>query len=205
MRTCIKILLLLIISISANAQHEYPDSLKQALKKASTDSARYDISRKLAGFYQEDKRDSALYYFEGALLLAQKNNKQLDEASSLNSKGYELMHLGKLPESYQCFPTALKIAENPESENKVWAWYWDNRRLTPRKQRLSVLANIHHNFGHLMGAIGKTDQQIAQYKETKKIAEEIGYTVILGNVYFTRGKLVIFCYQRIGISKRAMI
>ena len=24
-------------------------------------------------------------------------------------------------------------------------------------------------------------------------------------LYFTRGKLVIFCYQRIGISKRAMI
>ena len=156
MRTCIKILLLLIISISVNAQQGYPDSLKHALKNASTDSARYSISSTLVSYYIEENRDSALYYIEEALLLAKKNNKQLDEASSFDVKGYILMHLGKLPESYQCFPTALKIAENPENENKTWHRV---TILTPHKLRLTVLANLHHDFGHLMGAIGKTDQQ----------------------------------------------
>lgn len=62
--------------------------------------------------------------------------------------------------------------------------------------RLLVLANIHHDFGHLMRAIGKTDQQIVQYKEAQKIAEEIRDTHLLGYVdmnlggaYSTLGKL----------------
>ena len=193
MKTCIKIVALLIISISVNAQRGYPDSLKQALKNASTDSARYSISNTLVSYYIEDNRDSALYYVEEALLLAQKNNKQLDEASCFDVKGYILMHLGKLPESYQCFPAALKIAENPENEDKTW---YRNTSSTPHKVRLIVLENIHHDFGHLMGAIGKTDQRIVQYQETKKIAEEIGDTLTLGfvsmnlgNVYLNLGKL----------------
>jgi signal transduction histidine kinase/uncharacterized protein (DUF2164 family) len=193
MKTCIQILLLLIISISANAQKGYLDSLKQKLKIAFTDSVRYDIQNKIITYYIEDKRDSALYYAEEALLLAKRYNKKLDEASSLDIKGYILMHLGKLSESYRCFLVAQEIAKNPENENKTW-----NKAtgFTPRKVRLTVLENIHHDFGHLMGSIGKIDQQIAQYKETKKIAEEIGDTVLLGfvnmnlgNVYFNLGKL----------------
>ena len=117
MKTCIKILLLLLISISVNAQQVNPDSLKQALINAFTDSARYNISMSLASYYTEDKRDSALHYVKDALLLAKNNKKKLDEAYSLNMRGYILMHLGKLPESYQCFPEALKIAENPDNEN----------------------------------------------------------------------------------------
>jgi two-component system, NtrC family, sensor kinase len=192
MGTFIKILLILIIPISVNAQQVNPDSLKQALTHAATDSARFIISDILINYYQENNRDSALHYAEKALLIARKNNKQLDEAISLDHKGYVLMHLGKLPESYQCFPPALKIAEDPESENKTWR---RDTIFTPRKYRLFVLENIHHEFGHLIGAIGKTDQQIIQYEETKKIAEESGDTIILGfvnmnlgNVYFDLGK-----------------
>ena len=198
MRTCIKIALLLIISISVNAQQGYSDSLKQALKNASADSARYNISMSLAFYYTEDKRDSALHYVKEALLLAKNNKKKLDEASSLNLRGYILMHLGKLPESYQCFPEALKIAENPDNENKIWH---KDPTFTPRKQRLTVLENIHHNFGHLMSAIGKRDQQIVQYKETKKIGEEIGDTVLLGLVSMNLGNV----YLDLGKSDSALI
>jgi len=184
MKTCIRLLLLLIISTMANAQQGNPDSLKQALKNASSDSARYDIHCKLAIYYQEDKRDSALYYAEEALILAKKNNKKLDEAFALDTKGYILMHLGKLLESYRCYPAALEIAENPKNENKTW---FRDSAVTPRKFRLTVLENIYHDFGHLMGAVGKDDQRIVQYLETKKIAEELADTLMLGFVNMNLG------------------
>ena len=191
MKNCIKILLLLIISISANAQKGYIDSLKLKLKIASTDSARFDIQNKIIIYYTEDKRDSALYYAEEALLLAKRNNKNLDVASTLDTKGYILMHLGKLSESYRCFLVAQEIAENPENEHKTW-----NKvaGFTPRKMRLTVLENIHHDFGHLMRSIN-VDEGIFHYKQTEKIAREINDTIMLafvnmnmGDVYLEKGK-----------------
>ena len=53
--------------------------------------------------------------------------------------------------------------------------------------RLLVLVNIHNDLGHLMGAIGKTDQQIVQYKEAQKTAEEIRNTDLLGYVDMNLG------------------
>jgi two-component system NtrC family sensor kinase len=194
---CIKIFLLFTIPISVNAQQVKPDSLKQVLKNAVTDSVRFIISIDLSFYYVENNRDSALQYAEEALLLARKNNKQLDEARLLDHKGYILMHLGKLPESFQCFPQALKIAEDPESENRTWG----DKNFTPRKFRLFVLENIHHDFGHLMGEIYKTDQQVIQYKETKKIAEEIGDPVGLGFVNMNLGSV----YSRLGKSDSALV
>ncbi len=193
MKACIKLLLLLLVSVNVIGQQNYADSLKRVLKAAQTDSSAYRIQTDLAFYYSENNRDSALYYADNCIMLAQKNNKKLDEARSLGMKGYVLMHLGRLPESYGCFPTALKIAEDPDNENKTWS---RDTSLTPRKIRLQVLENAHHDFGHLMRSIGKTDQQIFQYKEAKRIAEEIGDTAMLGfvnmnmgSVYFGLGKL----------------
>ena len=200
MRTLLKILLLLIIQISVNAQSGYPDSLKRALTHANSDSTRWAISLDIAYAYHENEFDSALYYADQALLLARQNNKQLNEALALEEKGYILNKLGRFPESYQCSQQALKIAENTNSEDNAWLYVPDAfyfvSSFTPRIFRLLVLGNIHHDFGHLMEAIGKTDQQIVQYQEAQKIAEEIRSTDLLGYVdmnlgraYFTIGKL----------------
>ncbi len=188
MKACIKLLLLLQISINAVGQRNNADSLKRGLKTAHTDSAAYMIQSSLAYYYAEVNRDSALYYADKCIVLAQKNNKKLNEARSMDLKGYVLMHLGRLPESYECYPVALKIAEDPESENKIWGW---NTSLTPHKTRMDVLENVHHDFGHLMGSIGKTDQQIFHYNETKRIAEEIGDTILLGFVNMNMGNVYI--------------
>ena len=91
MRTWIKVLLLLIIPISVNAQQGNPDSLKQALTHAASDSARWVISFNLAYYYSEKDRDSSVYYTETGLQLARQNNKELNEAALLDVKGYELI------------------------------------------------------------------------------------------------------------------
>ncbi len=198
MKACIKLLLLLLISINVVGQQNNADSLKRVLKTAQTDSAVYGIQSSLVYYYTEVNRDSALYYADKCIMLAKKNNKTLDEARSLDLKGYVLMHLGRLPESYECFPVALKIAEDPENENKTWS---RDTSSNPRKMRLEVLANVHHDFGHLMGTIDKTDQQIFQYNETKRIAEEIGDTALLGFVNMNMGGV----YLSLGKSDSALV
>ncbi len=205
MRTLVKIVLLLIIQISVNAQSGYPDSLKRALTHADSDSTRWKISLNIAYAYHENEFDSAFYYADQALLLARQNNKQLNEALALEEKGYILNKLGRFPESYRCSQQALKIAENAKSEHNVWLYvpevFYFVTSLTPRIFRLFVLGNIQHDFGHLMEAIGKTDQQIVQYQEAQKTAEEIRNTDLLGYVDMNLGR----AYSTVGKLDSALL
>ena len=113
----------MLISISVNAQQGNPDSLKRALTDVATDSARWVICWNLSFYYSEKYRDSGLYYAETGLQIARQNNKQLNEAALLDVKGYELIRLSRLPESYQCLTQALKIAENANSEHSLWLYF----------------------------------------------------------------------------------
>jgi two-component system, NtrC family, sensor kinase len=185
MKTCIKLILLQLICLSVNAQQSYPDSLKKALKNAITDSSRYHIIEQLGTFYKEDKRDSALYYFEKSLDIAKTNNHSLDVANSLTNKGYSLLHLGNLKESLQCFLEAEKIAIDPKNENKT---FYKNTKEKARIYRLKSLANTHQNWGHLMLSINENDA-ISHYKQSEKIASEINDTNQLGLIYLNFGEV----------------
>jgi two-component system, NtrC family, sensor kinase len=187
MRKFIKILLLLLIPALALAQRSHLDSLKKALHAAPTDSVRYLCLNDLDNYYVEVNRDSALYYLNTKLLIAQKNGRTLDEANALDSKGYILMHLGKYPESLECLQQALILAENPKNENS-WARIKD---YTQHRMRISVLASIHHDMGHLMGNTNNIDQQIVQYGETRKLATEAGVQELLGLVNMNLGHVYL--------------
>jgi tetratricopeptide (TPR) repeat protein len=184
MKTCIKIVLLLLIPTLAMAQQSRLDSLRKALRAAQTDSARYLQLGDLLNYYAEVNRDSALYYDGQELSIARKNGQSLDEAVVLDDKGYILMHLGKFPESLVCFQRALKLAEDPASENKSWL---HDKNVSPHQMRIGVLASIHQDIGHLMGTTNNSDQQIAQYRETKKLATEAGKGSLLGEVNMNLG------------------
>ena len=188
MRRGFKILFLLLVPMLGNGQEKVTDSLRKALNIARTDSAKFSITTALSTNNMERDWDSALYYSEKALQLAQKNNKQLEIARTLDSKGYVLMHLGRLSESLQCFLPAFKIAEDITNEEKTWE---RNPTLKPRQIRLDILASIHHDFGHLMRSSGKPDQAIFQYNKTKGIAEELKDTVLLGFVNMNLGNIYL--------------
>ncbi len=185
MKYCVKILLSLLLPTVAFSQQSNPDSLKQSLRTAGTDSARFMTSFKLASYYVEDNRDSALYYTDKCLALAEKNNHPLDVAAALDYKGYILMHLGKDGESLKCFLRAIKIAEDPANENTTWQY---DRNFSARKKRIEILLSIHHDLGHLMGRTD-IDQQIFHYRETGRLADEVGDTAMLGFVNMNLGKV----------------
>ncbi len=151
MKTCIKLMLLMLIPIIGMAQRSQNDSLKNALKTARTDSARLSIFVNLALLNEELNRDTALYYYEQAIKVAKKNNQQLAEAFALGGRGYMLRALGKFPESLACYQQALKLAEDPAVGNRNWYTY---PFLDAHNERLALLSLIHQNFGELMRVSG---------------------------------------------------
>jgi two-component system NtrC family sensor kinase len=189
MKTRIKILLLLLIPALGLAQQSHIDSLRERLKTASTDSARFAIFMDLGWSLAETNRDTALYFHDQAFKLAKKNNRPLAEAAAaLNGKGYDLTQLGKFPESLQCFQQALKLADDPQSENKTWHELVPGLgKLTPNKYRLDNLAYIHHNIGHLMGATNNIDQQIAEFRVARQLAMEVEDNYLLSLVNMDLG------------------
>jgi two-component system NtrC family sensor kinase len=177
-----------IIPLSCYCQQNPNDSLKQALNSTATDSAQFQIMSNLAADYTDNNYDSAVYYAQKAIIVAVKNNRALNEARVLDLKGYNLMHQGKLSESFQCLTQALEIATNTENEKRIWN---PDTSVSPQKFRLYTLASINHDLGHLMGMAGETDQQIAHYIETRRIAESISDTNMLGLVNMNLGSVYL--------------
>src|SRR4051794_12423368 len=122
MRLFIKIswLLWLPVFTSAQANQAQLDSLRNALVHAANDTVRMDIYSNISDFYGESNRDSAIYYINQSLVLAQQLKLKLNEAIYLDGNAYELMHLRDYSKSLQASLKALKIAEDPESEKQIW-------------------------------------------------------------------------------------
>ena len=145
MKKKLKIFLFLWLPILALAQQSTLDDLKHQLANSQNDSGRYEIYGKLSDFYIERKIDSALFFMEQCLLLARKNNKKLNEASSLNGKGLCLRHMGRYSEALQCYLEGFEIAQDAKSEKDFWPlplWMFAPDK-TARSSRLIVLGNLH--------------------------------------------------------------
>ena len=164
------------------------DSLRHALRIASTDSLRYRNAIRLAWIYSENNRDSSLHYFEMALPIAEKNNKTLGVASALAGKGYQLFHTGRYGEALQTLLRGVKIAENPANENKIFGLPKD---VDLKKNRLNTLAQLHLNLAFLMSSMQDTAQTMFHYAESKRIAEEAGNDELLANVNVNLGDFFI--------------
>ena len=111
-KTGFKIFLFLCLPFFCSAQQNIADSLKHLLVNAKDDSVRFEIYNKLSAFYMESEVDSAMVFIENCLLIAKTNHKKLNEASSLSDKGIVLRHLGRYPESLQCYMEAFEISGN---------------------------------------------------------------------------------------------
>ena len=171
MKFYLKTLLLLLFPLMGNAQQDYSDSLKLALKEAATDSAKFSIAHDLFTHYQNDNVDSALSYIGQALVIARKNNRKINEADCLQNIGTLLPELGKYAESLEAFQEAFKIAEDPANESLVWK---DDNKYSLHQTRLITLGWTHFNFGTSGGYTNNLDQQRFHIRKAVQIGEEIG-------------------------------
>ena len=173
------------------AQQGAVDSVRQVFNNAASDSVRYAAGKALYNYYEELNRDSALYYANQNLLLGRKNNKKLVQVFALDTKGYQLLHLGHYSESLQCLLEAFKIAEDPENDTEeTWSL---SVQPSPGKSRLLMLSITHHMMGILMWQTQNSEQEIFHFKEARRIAGEIGnqFRVLLADMNLGNSYLII--------------
>ena len=196
MRSALKIILVLLLPAFSNAQQSQFDRLRLELKNAPNDTLRIGFYAELSGYYYQKKIDSAFYFNEQGLLLAQKLKLRLGEAWILSNKGDILKTMRNYPGSYQSLLLGLKIAEDPESEKTFWRWRFIPKEATPRTNRLEALVFLHKEFEDLFRLTGDTAKRIVENLEMKKIAEELSDSALLSfdnyglvQIYFDRGKI----------------
>jgi tetratricopeptide (TPR) repeat protein len=170
------LVLLLMLPTWAVAQKSYPERLNDSLKLTRTDSVRYWLMVKLGIYYLESNQKISLNYFEQFIAIAKKNGKTLSIADGLGGKGYLLLRLGKLPESFACLKQAEELAADPNNENKYWHFPHPELPLN----RSSVLVRVETNMGNLMGSTGNTEQAIAYCHKVINLATKIAYRQYIG-------------------------
>jgi len=191
MKYILKIIVFIWLPLLSHTQQANTDSLRNALKKTADGPARYRISRDIYSVYEESNRDSALYYADQGLLIAQRSHQKDAEAMSLSNKAYQLTQLGRFADALQCLQQAFIIAEDPRTEKDP---YWDVSTLGFKgNNRLLALSYAHHMFAILMFRTENTEQQIFHFKEAGRIGTEIGYLprMILANMKLGQSYLLI--------------
>ena len=173
MKIILKIILILFIPFVANAQQKKPAILQTILQNATTDSAKHNAYADLYWYYYEVNRDSALIYAEKRLSIARQNKIKLAEAAALISKGYQFDNIGRYAESFQNLMQALKIAE--DVKNKEVPGWRVTQYPVAEKNRLIILATIHHVLGALMFNTENQEQEIIQLKKGLQLAAQINH------------------------------
>ena len=199
MKRCIAIMLFLVLPVFVSAQSKLfyilsdttlsgtqkLDRLQMALRNAANDTIRMDAYYNRALYYLETNRDSAVYYDDKSIALAQKLGIKMNEAAALGDKGYALIGLGNYPASLESLSEALKIVENPASEKSALPFL---RGHTPHARRLYNLGLIELHLGALYGATGDRDMEKLRYFKVLEYAESIPDTSLLSLAYMALGK-----------------
>ena len=177
MKKLLLVVLSFFILFLAHAQHQKIDSLKRALNSATTDSARFIGAERLSVTYAENQWETALKYTDLMATIAHRNNHHYDQAHSLDGKAYFLQNSNRFSESLVNSQKALQFAEIDYPDEVIWT----------HTTRLKILASIHHDLGHLMGATNNVIQQIPEYKKARALAQQAKDTLLLGFVHMNLG------------------
>ncbi|MCF8365203.1 MAG: hypothetical protein K9H16_05450 [Bacteroidales bacterium] len=155
------IITVLFISQLAPAQSTYPDSLLNLLDQNPDDSLRFRINQNLALHYFNRDRRKTFVFNEEALEIARKNNKMLDIAICLSTKGYLLNKEDRYGEALKCYIYGFRLAENPASERQAWT---TPLNADSHRYRMQVLAGLHHEFGLMMRSTNNNKEAIRQFR-----------------------------------------
>ena len=206
MKRCITIMLFLVLPVFVSAQSKFmfilsdstlsgpqkSDSLQLVLQNAANDTIRMDVYFSLALYHLETDRDSAVYYDNKSIALAQQLRLKLNEAAALSDRGYAFIGLGNYPASLESLTEALKIAENPASEKHTLPFL---RGHTPHARRLYILGLTDKHMGQLYGVTGNRDMEKLWSFKALGYARSIPDTFLLSLVYLNLGKSYIFLNQ----------
>ncbi len=183
MRPFLQLLALVLLPLLSFAQPAYLEKLKKELTAAPNDTVRMAINTELGGYYHQKHVDSALYYNESSLLLAQKLDLKIWEAWTWGIKGQLMMILRNYPVSYESIIRGLAIAEDPSNEKKFWRWRFMPKEATGRINRLGALGFLYGQLDDLYSVTGDTSSRIRANLQAKKIAEQLNDSTQLAVAY----------------------
>lgn len=163
------------------------DSLQRILQRAPDDTIRMAVYRGIAHYYAETKRDSAVYFHQQQLLIAEKLRLKLWQADALDNLGYLTWNLGNYPKALQYLLQAIKIAQDPAAEKNIWRISAFTNKENPRVARLSVLGLLHYDLGVLYDTTGYVQQKLFHFSESEKIGKENNDQTLLSLVYMVLG------------------
>jgi signal transduction histidine kinase len=179
------------------------ESLKQAFLATTNDTLRLVLANDLRNnyFFKNINYDSTLFYSRQVVTLAHKLGYKIDEAYGLDVTGY-VLNLQKNEHTLETFFKGIKIAEDPQIENKIlprkyldMMVYWQpsftsslkERNWSPHYFRLKNLASLYQDLGHAY-AIVMPDQQRLFFYMSKAIEyisllnDTLGLSYAYGNI-----------------------
>lgn len=176
----------------AQSSRDKIDSLRLVVKSTSNDTIRMDALYKLGQSFNIINDDTTVHYLEQSLQIAQRLKLKLNEALILQNWA--------LPEVWNNYPKALellldamKIADDPASEQNVWNLPPGH---TAHSARLNTLGVVHLVIAQLYGNTERVDKEIASLLQAISLGETVGdgelvklSNMVLGGVYFSLNKL----------------
>jgi len=167
------------------------DSLRVLLQQSVNDTVRMAAYRELALFYLDINTDSAQYFIEKDLPLAQRLQLKLWEADAWDLTALILSHQGNYARSLKAYNEALKIAESRESEKNIWRISKFTYTNNPEIARLSMLATILSDLGGFSTIIENFDQELVTLRKCLSIAIQINDNTLLSLSYQKLGVIYL--------------
>ncbi len=122
---------------------------KKILAQASSDTARIRLLLLIGSDYRFSKIDSALYYMDKAIALAQKMNLLVLEAQAFSDKGSIIQDSGDIPKSYVYMLRSLDIISRGPQDDK---------------HTIFIHAVIENRLGNLFMELGEYNTSIEHYR-----------------------------------------
>jgi two-component system NtrC family sensor kinase len=198
MKKLIIILLFCSVKSAVVAQPFDLQSLKLRSESASNDTLKLVLLDSLCLFYSDISLDSSIIYTDQVINLARKLEFKLNEALGMNNKSYALLNMANYQMALKIFLSALKIAEDPGSEEKLIPPKYRSLNgvsvgnTTPENYRLQVLGLIHFNMGILYENAGNIEKELFHYSRALQLGEQTGNMGLIGLTNMNLGRLYLF-------------
>lgn len=162
-------------SINAQNKSNTLDSLWNELRKAKNDTTSAELFIEIGDFYEAQIPDSAIYFYEKALNIAEKKNTkkyQSLKSISLLYIGIIYRSKGSFKEALDYFQMSLKIAIEINDNKKIELCY----------NNIGILYNIKSDFNLALEFYNKTLKIATANNNKKGIADYNGNIGILKTV-----------------------
>ncbi len=119
MKKVLTLVILLFVIFTATAQHKQSDTLRLALIKAPTDTAKFNALHDLGNFYFDSLPDSAIIFDQQAYLIAKKSNWLFGQEHELNNIASDYQQLGDYANSLLYYQKSLRIGEQIRDDFQI--------------------------------------------------------------------------------------